>query len=434
MYKVLLVDDEIYIRKGLRTLVEWNKYGFEICDEAENGEQAFDLICSQSPDLVITDIKMPVLDGLDLIKNVVSSSSEILPKFIILTGFNDFKFAQQAVRYGVYDFILKPVDEDELESTLEKLSIQLKEAEVQQSSLAITRKIFSETALERLITGSLNESMVADYPYDWYTDQAGEYFFLIVEVFWNCTASPYDERKRRVAEALSYILGPNRGVPVIELQLGKYGLVLSINDLQHDEHQLGLFIDSLHRHLFRLLGAPVSIYIGNLVKGIQSLKHSYETAVEVMKYKFLVQDSNVIFYHKVKDISMQYTDLDNKLYSSLKEYVEDCDSGGAESVVNQMFVEFQKKRMVPQVIHASISRCILGIVELIKQEEGSEHSLQTFDAITNWDSKPFPPAELKRLFLQFIFESIEQHRQLRKRNSKYFYLYGQSDHYLFRWY
>ncbi len=71
MYKVLIVDDELFVRKGLIGLMDWSSLQFEICGEAENGEQALNLINQMTPDLVIVDIRMPVLDGLELIKKVI---------------------------------------------------------------------------------------------------------------------------------------------------------------------------------------------------------------------------------------------------------------------------------------------------------------------------------------------------------------------------
>lgn len=125
MYKVLLVDDEVFVRKGLRNLINWNACGFEICGEAENGTEAFNWITKNRPELVITDIRMPVLGGLELISKVTETGMDAV-SFIILSGYGDFKYAQQAVRYNVHDYILKPIDEEELKSALLKLSEQLR--------------------------------------------------------------------------------------------------------------------------------------------------------------------------------------------------------------------------------------------------------------------------------------------------------------------
>ncbi|RXZ79685.1 response regulator [Paenibacillaceae bacterium] len=127
MYKVLLVDDEMYVRQGMRTLIDWQASGFEIGGEAENGAEALEWISLHQPDLVITDIRMPLLNGLDLVRKAAETEAS-RSSFIILSGYEDFKYAQEAVRSGVHDYILKPVDEDELTSSLLRLAGQLRQA------------------------------------------------------------------------------------------------------------------------------------------------------------------------------------------------------------------------------------------------------------------------------------------------------------------
>lgn len=416
MYKVLLVDDEKFIRKGLHKMIDWQKYGFEICDEAEDGEQAYELIQSQRPDLVITDIKMPVLDGLDLIKLVVNSNTKYSPKFIILSGFNDFKFAQQAIRYGVHDFLLKPVVEKELHAILEKLSIQFHEERMRLQKSGITREIISEAALERLIKGSFSEWILEEYASDWYSGPTGEYVFCIIEVFFQpassaCQRSQH-QLKRQISEALSS-LDPHFRATVIELLPGKFGLVLTSDP---DERQMSVqqIVESFHSQLHQTLDTPVAIYIGDLVNGIRSLQHSYQTAVETTQYKFLLPDMHILDYQIVREIPLQFTDLDDKFYSTLLECVEDCDADGAEQAVESMFVEFHQMRMVPQALHASLSRCIFKLLERIKSMEDVNCSSLILDFMTEWERYPIQPAELQRSFMQFVLEHVELNRQLRK--------------------
>jgi len=120
MYKVLIVDDEIFVRKGLINLLDWPSLQFEVCGEAENGMQALAMIREREPDLVIADIRMPLLDGLGLIRRIHEEEPH-QPKFIILSGYSDFHYAQQALRYHVSDYILKPVNKQDLAATIEKI-------------------------------------------------------------------------------------------------------------------------------------------------------------------------------------------------------------------------------------------------------------------------------------------------------------------------
>ena len=112
MLKVLVVDDEYYFRQALKVTIEWEKWGFEICDEAKNGKIALEKMNTLKPDIVIVDINMPVMDGLEFLHFL--NELDINVKVIILTGHSEFNYAKQAVQLGVYNYILKPIDEDEL--------------------------------------------------------------------------------------------------------------------------------------------------------------------------------------------------------------------------------------------------------------------------------------------------------------------------------
>ncbi|WP_040950741.1 response regulator transcription factor [Gorillibacterium massiliense] len=112
MFKVVIIDDEPYIRARLRELIDWEELGFTLAGEADNGEDALRLLVAERPDLVITDIRIPVFSGLELIRKTIPE----LPRcqFILLSGYSDFQYAQEAIRYGVKNYLLKPVSGEEL--------------------------------------------------------------------------------------------------------------------------------------------------------------------------------------------------------------------------------------------------------------------------------------------------------------------------------
>jgi two-component system, response regulator YesN len=108
MLKVLIIDDEPLIRKGLKTIIQWNDYGFIVCGEAVNGEDGLKKTVELKPDLIIVDMKMPGMNGLDMIRHL--RNSDIICKVIILSGYSDFDYAQKALEYGVECYLLKPID------------------------------------------------------------------------------------------------------------------------------------------------------------------------------------------------------------------------------------------------------------------------------------------------------------------------------------
>lgn len=131
MFSVMLIDDEEIIRKGLRKLIPWEDLGCEIVAEAEDGEQGFELIKEHVPDIIISDIRMPKKNGLEMIADVKDINPDT--QIIILTGFREFEYAQEAIKLGVLQFLLKPSKIPEITAAIEEavsnLKIQEKENE-----------------------------------------------------------------------------------------------------------------------------------------------------------------------------------------------------------------------------------------------------------------------------------------------------------------
>ena len=144
MLKILLVDDEHFILQGLMVLIDWEAEGYEIAAIASNGKEALDYLREHTVDLVIADIMMPEMTGLELLENIqkehVSEAS-----FVIMSGYGDFAFAQQAIRFGCIDYLLKPVKKEELISILGKYSHMSEKAKMEQKfeSAYLARSIIS---------------------------------------------------------------------------------------------------------------------------------------------------------------------------------------------------------------------------------------------------------------------------------------------------
>ncbi|MGI6776807.1 MAG: response regulator transcription factor [Acetivibrionales bacterium] len=124
MIKILLVDDEELIRRGLKTIIHRLDRNFRIVCEAADGNEAIKLINSYSPDIVISDIRMPGKDGLDLAKEIYEKYPQIVT--VVLSGYDDFNYAKQAIKYKVFEYLLKPVETEELAVLLDKLYGEVK--------------------------------------------------------------------------------------------------------------------------------------------------------------------------------------------------------------------------------------------------------------------------------------------------------------------
>ena len=145
MYQVLIADDESIIREGIKCLFDWESLGYTIAGEAANGETAYQQILALQPDIVLLDIRMPGMSGLDVIRE--ARAQGFTGKVIILSGYSDFKYAQEAIRYGVQYYLTKPIDEDELEEILRSIKENLDKA----AATANTREHYREKARETII-------------------------------------------------------------------------------------------------------------------------------------------------------------------------------------------------------------------------------------------------------------------------------------------
>ena len=137
LYRVLLVDDEENIREGISRKMDWQGLGFSLAGEASNGRDALELAEEILPDVVLTDIKMPFMDGLEL----CGSLTELLPvsKFVIFSGFDDFEYAKQAIRRNVSEYILKPINADELSAVLRRLKGELDRERAERRDVELLR-------------------------------------------------------------------------------------------------------------------------------------------------------------------------------------------------------------------------------------------------------------------------------------------------------
>ncbi len=143
LYRVLLADDEEDIRVGISRKMDWEGLGFTLVGEAANGQDALELAESLRPDVVLTDIKMPFLDGLTLCRRL----TELLPasKFVVFSGFDDFEYAKQAIQMNVSEYILKPINASELTAVLRKLRAELDRERTERQNVESLRRQYEES-------------------------------------------------------------------------------------------------------------------------------------------------------------------------------------------------------------------------------------------------------------------------------------------------
>lgn len=142
-YKILLVDDELEIRDGMIQKLDWHKLGYDVAAAAENGVEALEKAEQVQPDVIMTDIRMPFMDGLEFIGKVIELRPAV--KIIVFSGFDDFEYAQKAIKLGVEEYILKPVSARQLEQSLVRLKSKMDEELEQKRNIDLLRRSYEDS-------------------------------------------------------------------------------------------------------------------------------------------------------------------------------------------------------------------------------------------------------------------------------------------------
>ncbi|NLB90501.1 MAG: response regulator, partial [Clostridiales bacterium] len=163
-YKVLLVDDEVEVRDAIARKLDWNALGFQVVGQAANGEEGLELSEQLKPDVIMTDIKMPFMDGLTFSRR----AKEMLPyvKVAILSGFDEFDYAKEAIRLEVEEYILKPIDAEELARVFLRLKALLDEEIAQRNDIQRLQHFYEESLplmRQQLLSGLLSGRLTPEF-------------------------------------------------------------------------------------------------------------------------------------------------------------------------------------------------------------------------------------------------------------------------------
>ncbi|WP_372636106.1 response regulator [Cohnella sp.] len=416
MKKAILVDDEVFARKGLIRLIPWEKLGYEVVGEAENGEDACALIEEVRPDVVVTDIRMPVLDGLELIRKVQESGND-KTNFIIVSGYGDFKYAQQAVRYGVADYLLKPVDENELAATLERIAAAPK---VEPARTEVECRLIQGLAFDRLLTGQSDEA---------YLGEASRILDLPLERPLRCVSVEindiaFDSNEARGMEQMERVKQAIREEAAAHSN-GKAPCLLArslteVHFLLFDK--LGVQeIRILGERLIRAVGAHVDgvprVYAGAIVPSLERVRESYASASALASFKFAL-DRSVLVHEEAAGECVAYKELAPALLTELLERLEERDEEGMEKATGLIFDMFREQRYSPESVHASISRCVHGVCAVIQNMQGDASAVTSLHRLLRTQLEPRTLYGLKVLFLEFLRESAGYMSGLRSAMTK----------------
>ena len=162
MLKMVIADDERIIRETIANKIDWKKYDIEIIGLCSNGIEALDIIIDESPDIVLTDIRMPGLSGLELIKRI--SETSLTTQFIILSGYNEFEYAKAAMKYGVKQYLLKPCNEKEIIDSVLHCKKDCSTA-IMNRKLQFSEFVMRSNMIHNIMSNIINDRICQDLPY-----------------------------------------------------------------------------------------------------------------------------------------------------------------------------------------------------------------------------------------------------------------------------
>lgn len=332
LYRIMLVDDEEEVRKAIIRQMDWEQLGFTVVGDAENGEDALEKMEQLEPDVVITDIRMPYMDGLSLTARIREKYPST--KILIFSGYDDFEYAQKAIKLNVTEYILKPVNGQELAQILTRVRTSLDE-EIEQrrninslresylGSLPILRELFLNN-LVRGITAEEAAPRMKEYGVD--ILDARKWLAAVIHIErMECTESQELSMHQElipisVKELVEDYLRPYCRFVVFNSVEGI--TVIAAIDAGNTQTGLITLFDDICRESRRVLEVAVTIGVGHSCGTLQEISHSYRTAVDALGYRAIVGRGKTIYINDVEPVErgkLQFTSKDEeKLLAAVK--------------------------------------------------------------------------------------------------------------------
>jgi two-component system response regulator YesN len=322
-YKVFLVEDEIVTREGIRDNVDWKSAGFEFCGEAPDGEIALSLIEASKPDVLITDIKMPFMDGLQLSKII----REHMPwvKVVILSGHDEFEYAQSAVKLGVTEYLLKPVSAQDLHQVLEGLSATLDREEQERENLKRLQDKFKDTLLLsrekfllQLVMGGVSSVEAIEQSQQLGLDIVAKYYLVLLLRIELCDNSqPFDYHEyQKVEQIVSTLAGNNQDVFLTKKDMEELVLLIKGESAEQLLEE-GTFLAGLARQeVGNKTTCVLTVEMGTPQNRIGDIHHSFAEAL--VKVKNQVREARPTN----RESGIDQSDLLNMDHIAIKNYIK----------------------------------------------------------------------------------------------------------------
>lgn len=432
MDKVLVVDDEEIIRTGIVNHIKKRSPNLQVIGEAENGMQALELCQDTEPEIVITDVLMPEMDGIQFIRELRKRYSDV--HVIFISGHDEFTYAQSAMRLGVTDYLLKPFLPEKLEKTL----LKVKENLDKQKNFFNNMKNLQNRLEESMPI--VRERFYIDMVSNQLTMEDIEYksSFLNLELFANYyTVAILKVNKSKVV----------RSKEISKEELIQFFLMDTVGQLfssdiktfvfGNSDHQLGIiicgnynkkhqFFQSMNNSLSKLIESMAEHYnvviyasIGKIYDNILKMPLAYNEAEEAMDYSFASEASTVIHYDEIFLSGTKTYEKPSKLLKDVILYTKIGYQKQAMEKIEAIF-EYYKQNCViePNFIKTDVIEVVLGMQKYIEESKGNncflyQQNMSPYEQIQNTDAL----TELQDLLKHFAKLTIKEVKQIKEGQS-----------------
>lgn len=375
MIKVLLVDDEPFILQGLRVLIDWKQEGFEIAATAANGLEALDYLRNNEVNLIIADINMPVVTGLELLERV--RQEEISDAyFVILSGYADFSYAQQAIRFECTDYILKPVEREELIGVLNKV-IELNDCmkEKTQTNRKMERAYLARNVISVII--GKYDSMNLKYVKEHLHLSEGVRYIEVELDGVRMQEEITDEEKRvcqrKLFEACLEFLKEDSRHCVFDVsgheKIYDIGLIYCDFMAENNKTSEEEYLESFLAYLRGMVQFPVVMLVGKKVTDISNIPRSYGTACMLRSFQGFRMKKDIYYYEEEVQVTNGGIVLCKNSLDALLKAVEQNDHAKIIKNVDIFYEEMQQMGITGETMNLNVNYLLFQLVHLATEQD-----------------------------------------------------------------
>ena len=363
--KVFLVEDETVIREGLRDRIPWDQFGYRFVGEAADGEMALPLIRKTKPDVLITDIKMPFMDGLSLSKIVSKEFPRM--KIIIISGYDDFEYAKEAVHLEIEEYILKPLNAVEITEVFKRLKEKLDYEISEKRNTDLLKKYYADSLpmlqanlYTTLIEGRIPEEEMPHYFKDYQIAFTGPWYCCLI-IHTSASQVPKGMDIRLLSVSVDWQAGENLGEKWNAKRFRYLGDTIMIMQLKSEEEisELTDACDRFCKYIHHIMGAKVTIGIGQVCGRIAKIAASYQSAREAVSYRVLYGSNRAINLKEIVPQRKIQRDVGEK--TQLSNVFKKICLGENEDIANAIEVYMQHKFLDLK----SLEKYHVAVMELI---------------------------------------------------------------------